>query len=169
MKLLDRSGYRPDDFSRDGAGGATIVALADLAGALAERDNRPVGVDVPNNADVDRLAALFDRLALIAVAFPAYSDGRGFSLARRLRQAGFKGRLRAVGPLIPDQGPYAFACGFDEIELPEASASRQTEAQWKKALSAIAFAYQPGYARPASILERRRAAARETKPDARHG
>ena len=158
MKLLDRSGYRPDDFSRDGATNAIIAPLSDLQAALDERGDRPVGVDVANNTEVGRLAPLFDRLALIAIAFPAYGDGRGFSLAKRLRQAGFEGRLRAVGPLIPDQGPYAFACGFDEIELPEASAARQTEAQWKKALATISFAYQPGYARAESIFQRRLAA-----------
>ena len=158
MKLLDRSGYKADDFSRDGATGSLIVPLGDLQAALDSGDNRPVGVDIPNNADVERLSALFDRLALIAVAFPAYGDGRGFSLAKRLRRAGFKGRLRAVGPLIPDQGPYAFACGLDEIELPDASVARQTEAQWKKALAAITVGYQPGYIRPQSILERRLAA-----------
>jgi len=158
MKLLDRSGYRRDDFSRDGATNAIIAPLADLQAALEASGGHPVGVDIANNTDIDRLAPLFDRLALIAIAFPACSDGRGFSLAKRLRQAGFKGRLRAVGPLIPDQGPYAFACGFDEIELPEASAARQTEAQWKKALGTISFTYQPGYARAESILQRRLAA-----------
>lgn len=158
MKLLDRSGYRPDDFSRDGATEAIIAPLADLHTALDAPGNRPVGVDVANNTDIERLAPLFDRLALIAVAFPSSADGRGFSLAKRLRQAGFKGRLRAVGPLIPDQGPYAFACGFDEIELPETSAARQTEAQWKKAFATMSFAYQPGYARGESIFQRRLAA-----------
>lgn len=158
MKLLDRSGYRPDDFSRDGATSAIIAPLADLQAALQAPDDCPIGVDVANNTDIERLAPLFDRLALIAVAFPSSADGRGFSLAKRLRQAGFKGRLRAVGPLIPDQGPYAFACGFDEIELPETSAARQTEAQWKTALATMSFAYQPGYARGESIFQRRLAA-----------
>lgn len=155
MKLLDRSGYRPDDFSRDGATGAILAPLADLHAALDGGGGGPVGVEVANNAEVERLAPLFAKLALIAIAFPAYTDGRGFSLARRLRRAGFKGRLRAVGPLIPDQGPYAFACGFDEIELPEASVARQTEAQWRAALGAISAPYQPGYARPSNILEQR--------------
>ena len=158
MKLLDRSGYRPDDFSRDGATSAIIAPLADLQAALQAPGNRPIGVDIANNTDIERLAPLFDRLTLIAVAFPSSADGRGFSLAKRLRQAGFKGRLRAVGPLIPDQGPYAFACGFDEIELPETSAARQTEAQWKTALATMSFAYQPGYARGESIFQRRLAA-----------
>lgn len=165
MKLLDRSGYRPDDFSRDGATAAILAPLADLQVALDKPGRGPVGVEIANNTDVERLAPFFEKLALIAVAFPAYTDGRGFSLARRLRRSGFKGRLRAVGPLIPDQGPYAFACGFDEIELPETSVARQTEAQWKQALSTITFAYQPGYARPESILQRRLAA----REGARHG
>ena len=155
MKLLDRSGYRHDDFSRDGATLATLAPLADLQAALDKTGGGPVGVEVANNADVERLTPLFERLALIAIAFPAYTDGRGFSLARRLRRAGFKGRLRAVGPLIPDQGPYAFACGFDEIELPEPSVARQSEAQWRAALDAISAPYQPGYARPSNIFEQR--------------
>ncbi len=169
MKLLDRAGYRTDDFSRDGSGGSPIVQLAEVNAALEARGaDAPVGVEVANNTDVERLAALFDRVALIAIVFPAFSDGRGFSLAKRLRQDGFKGRLRAVGPLIPDQGPYAFACGFDEIELPEAIAARQTEAQWTKAFSAISLPYQPGYARPATILERRLEARRKATEGARH-
>lgn len=155
MKLLDRSGYRPDDFSRDGAASAIIAPLADLQATLDGRDGGQIGVEVANNTDVERLAPLFEKLALIAIVFPAYTDGRGFSFARRLRRSGFRGRLRAVGPLIPDQGPYAFACGFDEIELPEASVARQTEAQWRAALYAISAPYQPGYARPSNIFEQR--------------
>ncbi|MFV0281399.1 MAG: DUF934 domain-containing protein [Rhodoblastus sp.] len=158
MKLLDAKGYRKDDFSREGAADALIAPLADLQTALAGRDNRPLGVDIPNNSEIERLAPLFDRLALISIVFPSSADGRGFSLARKLRRAGFTGRLRASGPLIPDQGAYALACGFDEIELPDTSAARQTEAQWTKAFGAMANAYQPGYARPASVMERRRAA-----------
>ncbi|HMN70683.1 MAG TPA: DUF934 domain-containing protein [Rhodoblastus sp.] len=168
MKLLDRAGYRIDDFARDGSRTATLTPLADLNAAIEQRDNRPIGAEIANNTDVERLAPLFERLALIAIVFPAFSDGRGFSLAKRLRQAGYKGRLRAVGPLIPDQGPYAFACGFDEIELPDAVAARQSEAQWRKALSAITLPYQPGYFRTQSILERRFEARRNTTEGARH-
>lgn len=167
MKLLDRAGYRIDDFSRDGSRAATLAPLADLDAALEQRDNRPIGVEIANNTDVQRLAPLFDRLALIAIIFPSFGDGRGFSLARRLRRAGYKGRLRAAGPLIPDQGAYAFACGFDEIELPDAVADRQTEAQWRKAMAVITTPYQPGYVRPQSIFERR-LEARRSAQGARH-
>ncbi len=149
MKLLDRSGYRPDDFSRDGAASAIIAPLADLQAPLwTRRDNGPIGVEIANNTDVERLARLFDRLALIAIVFPGLRR-RARLFARAPAAAGrLQGRLRAVGPLIPDQGAYAFACGFDEIELPEASVARQTEAQWRAALDAITAPYQPGYASP---------------------
>ena len=72
-----------------------------------------------------------DRLALIRVAFPATADGRGFSIARRLRALGYTGRLRAAGPLIADQFRMAQRVGFDEVELPDAVAERQPEAHWR--------------------------------------
>jgi uncharacterized protein (DUF934 family) len=97
---------------------------------------------------------------LISVAFPAFNDGRGFSIAKRLRHLGFTGILRATGPLIADQYAYAKACGFDEIDLPETLALRQTADQWQRAANAISLSYQRGYYnRPATILDQRRAKA----------
>src|SRR5690606_10237684 len=95
--------------------------------------------------------------ALIAIGFPAYSDGRGFSLARQLRRAGFTGRLRASGPLIVDQFAYALFCGFDEIALPASSAGRQPAEQWQRALGQVGARYQRGYGDGGSILDQRRA------------
>ncbi len=165
MKLLDRNGFRADAYARSTAVGAerldaAIVPLAELASARAS-SSRKLGVEVANVATVEEIAPHFDKLALIAIAFPAYSDGRGFTLARRLRRAGFKGLLRAVGPLIADQFAYALACGFDEIELPEASAARQPVEQWEHARASIATPYQRGYFRPTSILEQRKLARQE--------
>ena len=76
----------------------------------------------PNDRDPAELAPWLDRLALIRVAFPAMGDGRGFSIARRLRAMGYAGRLRAAGPLIADQFRVARRVGFDEVELPDAVA-----------------------------------------------
>ncbi|RDW14273.1 DUF934 domain-containing protein [Paracoccus thiocyanatus] len=67
---------------------------------------------------------------LIAIDFPAMTDGRGFSLARLLRQKGYKGRLRAVGKLISDQYAMARRVGFDEVQIPAALAERQPQDQW---------------------------------------
>lgn len=165
MKLLDRTGYKPDSFARaslaDIAGSETpLVPLAELAGALAQA-NGQIGVEIPNTATVVELEPHFERLSLIAIAFPGFGDGRGFSIARRLRRAGYTGTLRAVGPLIADQFAYALACGFDEIELPDASADRQPAAQWSKAETIVSSGYQRGYQR-GSILDQRRAARKAT-------
>lgn len=67
---------------------------------------------------------------LIAIDFPSFSDGRGFSLARRLREMGYKGRLRASGRLIADQYAMARRVGFDEVEVAPDIAARQPQDQW---------------------------------------
>ncbi|MFC3569882.1 DUF934 domain-containing protein [Paracoccus sp. TOH] len=77
-------------------------------------------------------ATLGDHLEheLLAIDFPAMTDGRGFSLARLLRDRGYKGRLRAVGKLISDQYAMARRVGFDEVRIPAALAERQPQEQW---------------------------------------
>jgi uncharacterized protein (DUF934 family) len=67
---------------------------------------------------------------LIRGAFSAFSDGRAFTVARRLRVLGYKGHLRAVGPVIADQYPMARRVGFDDVEIPDDLAARQPQGQW---------------------------------------
>ena len=59
----------------------------------------------------------FDKLALIAVRFPKFTDGRGYSIARVLRRLGWQGELRAVGDVLRDQLFYMTRCGFDAFAL----------------------------------------------------
>ena len=77
-------------------------------------------------------ATLSDHLDrdLIAIDFPAFSDGRGFSLARMLREQGYTGRLRATGRLIADQYAMARRVGFDEVQVAPDIAARQPQEQW---------------------------------------
>ncbi len=70
-------------------------------------------------------------LTLIRVAFPSFSDGRAFTIARRLRMAGYTGELRAIGPVIADQYAMTRRVGFDSVEIPAELAARQPEDQWK--------------------------------------
>jgi uncharacterized protein (DUF934 family) len=90
-----------------------------------------LAVEFPNDRDPADLTPWLGRLDMIRVAFPAMADGRGFSIAQRLRALGYAGRLRAAGPLIADQFRAAQRVGFDEIELPESVAGRQPEDQWR--------------------------------------
>jgi uncharacterized protein (DUF934 family) len=170
MLLLDRDGARTDEWTRstDGAAakdGHALVDFAALPDALATApSDKTLGVIIANTVTAAELAPHLDRLALIAVVFPSFSDGRGYSLATALRREGFSGTLRASGPLIPDQFAYALACGFDEIELPDTSASRQSVAQWLGAKTHLPATYQRGYRRDGNILEARRQARSTAAP-----
>ena len=168
MPLMRDNTFVEDTFHRVGdeedlpASGAFILSLkrfesAGGAEGIAAKD-ATIGLDVPNTLKPDSIMRYFNRLSLISIAFPAFNDGRGFSIARRLRRLGFTGTLRAKGPLIADQYSHAKACGFDEIEVPEQLADRQGVDQWTRGGAAISLAYQRGYHRPTTILDRRRAA-----------
>ena len=118
MPIVTDAGFAPDDLN-DG-----FVALDDLPA------NGPLSIDLAPDAD---LAALLPRLpeaTAIRVDFPSFADGRGFSVARELRRAGYVGRLRARGHVLADQYAMARRCGFDEVEIDDALAARQPEAQW---------------------------------------
>jgi uncharacterized protein (DUF934 family) len=99
------------------------VALSDIAAHKGVVDL--VQTDVP-----EALVPYLKDLHLVRVAFPAFNDGRAFTIARRLRVLGYAGTLRAVGPVIADQYAMARRVGFDEVEIPDDLAVRQPQAQW---------------------------------------
>ncbi|MES2144235.1 MAG: DUF934 domain-containing protein [Pseudomonadota bacterium] len=96
----------------------------------ADIANHQGAVDLVNSDDPEALTPYLDDLTLIRVAFPAFNDGRAFTIARRLRMAGYKGALHAVGPVIADQYAMARRVGFDAVEIPDDLAARQPESQW---------------------------------------
>lgn len=102
------------------AAGPVIVSLARWRRerqALLERGD-PVGVRVPNTADVADLAEDLPLLALVALEFPKFADGRAYSQARLLRERhGYRGEIRAVGDVLRDQLLFMARCGFDAFEL----------------------------------------------------
>ena len=87
-------------------------------------------LDLAPDADPDTVRHRLPATLMIRVAFPKHADGRGFTLARRLRLMGFSGRLRAAGHVIADQYAMARRAGFDEVEIDAALAARQPEDQW---------------------------------------
>ena len=85
--------------------------------ALAVRLGQ-TGVWLDSNEGAETIAADLRRLPLIALRFPAFTDGRGYSTARLLRERyGYQGELRAVGEVLGDQLFYMLRCGFDAFEL----------------------------------------------------
>lgn len=114
-----------------------------------------LGIEIPNDTRLAAIAELLPQVELISITFPDFADGRGFSLAKQLRAAGFKGELRAHGPLVADQFPFALGCGFDTVEVPASVAVRQPPDQWLCAERSITEHYQTGYYSQRSILQER--------------
>lgn len=155
MALISKGKFVSDSWTHaaENPSGNVIVPLeraGDVTGKL--------GLLVANNAKMADIEPLLGKAALIAVNFPAFTDGRGLSLARLIRRAGFKGELRAFGNVVPDQYASILACGFDTVEISPERAARQPEANWHAAFEARDIAYQRGYDNTGSILDRRRAA-----------
>ena len=98
---------------------------------LAEVETHTGAVDLAHTDKPEPLVPWLADLTLIRIGFPAFSDGRAFTLARRLRILGYTGILRACGPVIADQYAMARRVGFDEVEIPDDLAARQPEAQWQ--------------------------------------
>ena len=100
---------------------------------------------VPDGAGeiaMDELDKIPMNAASIKIHFATFTDGRGFSIARWLRQNGYEGNLRASGHLLADQYPLALRCGFDDVEITDEQALRQPQEQWADALSRVQSTYQ---------------------------
>lgn len=81
-----------------------------------------VGIVWPNNKRIEELAPHIAQLALVALVFPKFRDGRAYSQARILReQYGFTGELRAVGEILRDQFLFFIRSGFDSLEVKKES------------------------------------------------
>ena len=83
---------------------------------LSQRSD--IGVWLDSDEAPEPLAGSLDHLPLVAVNFPAFADGRGYSYARLLRERyGFTGELRAIGEVLRDQLFYLHRCGFNAFAL----------------------------------------------------
>jgi uncharacterized protein (DUF934 family) len=100
--------------------GAILIPAARFLEDAEALSNRPgkTGVTWPNNRDIDDLVPYLDRLAVVALVFPSFRDGRAYSQARLLRERhGFKGELRATGQVLRDQFVFMLRAGFNAFEV----------------------------------------------------
>jgi uncharacterized protein (DUF934 family) len=105
------------DLPEDGAILIPAARFLENAETLSQRAGK-IGVIWPNNRDLDDLVPYLDRLAVVALAFPSFRDGRAYSQARLLRERyGFKGELRATGQVLRDQFVFMLRAGFDAFEV----------------------------------------------------
>lgn len=78
----------------------------------------------------------------IVISFASTHDGRGFSLARQIREAGFKGHLRASGDLVTDQWRHLQQTGFDSVMLTEAQIEKMPHSAWREVQAINLPSYQ---------------------------
>ena len=103
--MVDVLRFRDDEPVGDPA--VTVDAFSEQTNASAVR--------VEPGDDARDLLPFLEQLRLIEVDFPSFMDGRGYSAARILREAGYKGELRAQGDVLVDQIAYMKRCGFDSF------------------------------------------------------
>lgn len=119
----------------------TLIARGEDLGVRLAAADKPAAI-----------AADLPRLALIALEFLTFRDGRAYSSARLLRERfGFKGELRAVGNVLRDQLLFMHRCGFDAFEIKDGAA---VEA-WERAMGEITVFYQPTADGRASVIQLR--------------
>lgn len=119
--------------------------------AFVEEQTNATAVRLEADEDARALLPFLDRLRLIEVAFPSFRDGRGYSSARILREAGYAGELRAQGDVLVDQIAFMRRCGFDSFapEKPLDAAALET------ALTRFEHVYQRAADDAAPVWSRR--------------
>ena len=146
VRILDDAAV-PDE-------GSIIVLAARLladAGELTQRAGA-TGVLWPNDRDISALAPYLDRLALVALVFPSFRDGRAYSQARILRERyQFRGEVRATGDVLRDQFVLMHRAGFDAFEV-----KKQADAvKFAESVARYSVAYQPAGDSQLSAARRR--------------
>lgn len=131
--LVTDTGFGADDWTH---GFTTFDQLA------ANDPGCALALDLASDAEPTVLEGRLGGVDLIRVDFPSFADGRGFTIARRLRLMGYRGRLRAKGHVIADQYAMARRSGFDEVEIDDDLATRQPEEQWLARANWTAHDYQ---------------------------
>jgi uncharacterized protein (DUF934 family) len=149
----DRYVHVADDAAVPERGPVIVSAKRFLAEAdtLTRRDDA-LGVVWPNDRRVAELAPWLGSLALVALHFPKFRDGRAYSQARLIREThGFRGTLRATGDVLRDQFHFLTRAGFDSFEVKKPADAKV----FTEVLARFSVYYQPGADGRASALRRR--------------
>ncbi|MEM8871673.1 MAG: DUF934 domain-containing protein [Pseudomonadota bacterium] len=127
-QVIDRTGFIADSWPTNGI---TLTFDALWTGQDLPIEE-PLAVRFDIFAQPENLLPWFEKVRMVILPFEKSADGRGFSLARQLRQLGYTGTIRAEGHILVDQFRAALAVGVDEIVISDAQAARNPEAQWQR-------------------------------------
>lgn len=149
-RLWTQEGFREDDWRHAEtaealAGNARVILPLGEFLALDEQTRQTaadrLGVLLQPAEKVEEIAPWLSSLALVALAFPAFNDGRSYSKAELLRRRyRYEGTIRAVGQVLIDQIPLMIRTGFIEFEVSHPTALKRLE---EGRLNGIPFHYQP--------------------------
>lgn len=116
--------------------------------------HRALGLLLEPGTEVADLASDYPHLALVAIDFPKFVDGRGYSMGRMIRERyGFTGELRATGDVLFDQLQLLARCGFNSFEIVDAPTLRLLEEGRRPGVTHF---YQPGFGREVRVGPRSR-------------
>jgi uncharacterized protein (DUF934 family) len=152
MALLKNGVFTPDpwlrldtadDLPKDG----NVLLTAEQWRRLApspHQANVAYGLLLEPGTEVEEFAEHYQKLALVAINFPKFADGRGYSMAHKIRKRfGFGGELRAVGDVLFDQLQLMARCGFDAFDIVDPTTLKLLIEQGRR--SGVEHFYQPGY------------------------
>jgi uncharacterized protein (DUF934 family) len=113
-------------------------------------EGRAVGVRLKSDEEVEALAYDLPRIAVVALEFPKFRDGRAYSNARLLRERfGYAGEIRAVGDVLREQAHFMLRCGFDAFEPADGTGAQEWEAvtrRFRHVYQRAADGREPAYA-----------------------
>ncbi|MEP2947056.1 MAG: DUF934 domain-containing protein [Lentilitoribacter sp.] len=142
-KIWTKNGFQSENEWGFLSEGAEYLSVEDAKGS--SKGNLAVRVEPAD--DVNDLSDKLGDIAIIAVNFPAFADGRAFSHAALLRDRfGFKGEIRAFGQVLLDQVPLMLRCGIDSFEVSDEATIKHLDAGH---IPGIEHHYQPSMNEPA--------------------
>ena len=136
--IITNKGFSNDDWIDR----SVIEPTNILSDNLREEELKKTCLKLRNDFQVETLKSFLPYLNAISIEFPSEKDGRGFSLARRLRQLGYLGTLRATGHVIVDHYRHAIQSGFNQIAIPANLAKRMPEPYWQQQIDRFTPSYQ---------------------------
>ena len=136
--IITNKGFGNDDWI-----GRSVIEPANILSDNFEKEQlKKAHLKLGNDFQVETLKSFLPYLSAISINFPSEKDGRGFSLARRLRQLGYLGVLRATGHVMVDQYRHATQSGFNQIAISSKLAKRMPEPYWQQQINGFTPSYQ---------------------------
>lgn len=157
MPLLKNNTLISDTWIHAGAedqlpeAGDVIIPFARLLRDFEQLSKRSgkLGVVFTNVDRAENLATFLPKLSVVVLPFPGFVDGRAYSIARQLRDFGYRGEIRGTGNVLPDQLQFMLQVGFDAFDIGE----RFPLSAWQAASKQMSLAYQRGLFRRNSEAE----------------